>query len=347
MIIDIHGHVTAPPELEQWKKKLLDGGKDPAPTFSDDQIDAALNRPWFGGGSHLARLEAAKTDVQFVSARPASLVHADGNMYANEAFCAAVNDTIYRQTQLHPDTFKGIANLPQQQGVSPKNCIPEMERCINELGFVGILLNPDPEGGRGERSPGLRDPYWYPIYEKLCEMDVPGIVHSSKSCLERENTGIHFIVEETIAVGSLLVGLGEDGHNPIMPTHPKVFDDFPTLKLIVVHGGGAIPFQIGRYIAGSLGHGQQKHGEPFEESIKRLYYDTAVYTKDALELLIKTMGSDRLMFGTENPGSGSGFNPKTGREMDDIAPLINSIEWLTEEDKSRIFETNAKAVFKV
>lgn len=341
MIIDVHGHVTAPNELEKWKERLLDGERADI-EITDEQIEAALNRSWFGGKSHLGRLEEAGTDVQLISPRPASCPHWSRSDYPIRRFIEQTNDVIARQCQLHPNLFRGIAGLPQRAGVSPKSCVEELERCVKELGFVGVMINPDPEGGVGERTPGLRDEYWYPIYEKLIELDVPGVVHSCRSCSRRETSSVHFIVEETIAVASLLEGLGEhtDSH---LPPSPKVFDDFPTIRLMVVHGGGAIPYQIGRFMARPYRSG----GEKFEESIRRLYYDTCVYTKDALELLIKAVGPDRCMFGTENPGSGSSPDPRTGREMDDLAPIIESIEWLSADDKQRLFEDNARAFFKL
>jgi predicted TIM-barrel fold metal-dependent hydrolase len=81
--------------------------------------------------------------------------------------------------------------------------------------------------------------------------------------------------------------------------------------------------------------------------MRKLYYDTVLYTDDALRLLIKTVGVDRCLFGTECPGTGSALDPESGRSMDDIRPLIDNIEWLSEEDKQKIFCDNAKKIFKL
>ena len=83
--------------------------------------------------------------------------------------------------KLFPDNFIGAAMLPQSPGVDPKTCIPELERCVKEFGFVGINLNPDPSGGWWT-SPPLTDRHWYPIYEKMVENDIPAMVHVSTSC---------------------------------------------------------------------------------------------------------------------------------------------------------------------
>ena len=83
----------------------------------------------------------------------------------------------------------------------------------------------------------------------------------------------------------------------------------------------------------------------FDEQMKKFYYDTVLYNQESLDFLFKMVGTDRCLFGTENPGTGSYKDPKTGRMLDDIKPLIEGIDWLTEQDKKNIFEDNAKKVF--
>jgi len=83
----------------------------------------------------------------------------------------------------------------------------------------------------------------------------------------------------------------------------------------------------------------------FDTALKQLYFDAVLYNPEALSLLFHTVGTDRAMFGTENPGSGTAIDPATGAQLDDLAPVINSIEWLTDQDKKNIFEDNQKKVF--
>jgi OH-DDVA meta-cleavage compound hydrolase len=125
----------------------------------------------------------------------------------------------------------------------------------------------------------------------------------------------------------------------------KVFQAFPTLKIVVSHGGGAIPYQFGRFQAPSLRPGRAL--ETFHDSLRRLYFDTVLYSEEALRLLIKTVGADRCIFGAERPGVGTIKDPKTGRWLDDIAPYIEGFDWLSAEDKTAIFSGNAKKVFKL
>ena len=86
-------------------------------------------------------------------------------------------------------------------------------------------------------------------------------------------------------------------------------------------------------------------GESFDDSMRRLYYDTVLYDGEAMELLIKVVGSDRVLFGTDKPANGSVKDPVTNRVLNDVKPLINQIEWLNDEDKSAIFEGNARKLY--
>ena len=245
-------------------------------------------------------------------------------------FHEEVNNIIYRETQLYPDRFVGIAGIPTVGGEPLDIAIAELERCVKELNFKGCLLNPDPYENSGEHPPAMGDAYWYPLYEKLCELDVVAHIHGTGSRSEREPYSLRFINEETTAVYGLV--------------NSNVLKDFPSLKIVVSHGGGAIPYQLGRFQAGSM---RRKEGDRFIDGMKKLYFDTVLYTKDAIELLLKTVGPENALFGAECPGVGSKVNPETGREMDDIQPYFHEIEWLSDEDRENIFCNNAKRIFKL
>ncbi len=335
MIIDIHAHVSAPAELYAFQANLLasrGGNRRSRPKMDDQKIEEALQ-------PHLKFLQEAGTDMQLLSPRPYTMMHHEKPEKIVHWYIEACNDLIYRQCQMHPNTFKGVAGLPQCVGAPIKNALPELERCVKELGFVGCLVNPDP-GARGDDStPAMGDEYWYPLYEKLVELDVPCMIHSSTCLLERLSYTLHFINEESIAVISLL--------------NSKVFEDFPKLKIVVAHGGGAIPYQMGRFMAARYTSRRAKDrkavdaSQYFENVAKKLYYDTCLYTHEGLELLFKVMGADNCCFGTESPGAGSAVNPRTGRAMDDIRPIIEGFEFLTETDRQKIFEGNARKLYKI
>ena len=85
--------------------------------------------------------------------------------------------------------------------------------------------------------------------------------------------------------------------------------------------------------------------ETFDETLKRFWFDTVLHNKLSLELLFDVVGSERCLFGTERPGSGSGVDPVTNRPYDDLKPVIESIAALTDADKEAIFEGNARSLF--
>lgn len=325
MIIDIHGHTVAPPEVYQFQANLLASRGypfDKYPQLSDELIEKYLQKS-------VNLLKSVGTDLQLISPRPFHAMHSIQPAGIVHKWTTFVNDIIARQVKLHPECFRGVAGLPQSPGADIRDCIPELKRSIQELGFVGVQLNPDPMEGNFPTPPGLGDEYWYPLYEALVELDVPVLVHSASCCSPRESYTLHFINEESIAIMSLL--------------DSNVFNDFPNLKVVISHTGGAIPFHMGRFRAWRHRTG----GEDFDAAIKKLYFDTVNYSKDSLELAFKVLGTDNMMFGTENPGTGSVVDPKTGRTFDDLKPVIDSIEFLSAEDRKKIYEDNAKRLYKL
>ena len=138
---------------------------------------------------------------------------------------------IHRVTQLFPDNFIGVCQLPQNPVTPIANAIAELERCVNELGFVGCNLNPDPSGGMWTGVP-LTDRAWYPFFEKMVELDVPAMIHVSGSCNPNFHmTGAHYINADTTAFMQFLQG--------------DLFADFPDLRLIIPHGGGCCALSLG------------------------------------------------------------------------------------------------------
>lgn len=331
MIIDVHGHLCASPKLYAWFTLLLASRATygtPPPPISDDEMLALPETK-----RNLDALDQAGTDVQLISPRPFTMFQAEKPGRIAHRWTEGVNNYIAQFCRVLPDRFAGIAGLPQPAGEPVSTSLPELERCINELGMVGCLLNPDP--GEGDnKTPDLGNEYWYPLYEKLCALDVPAHVHSTGNQHGRGTYSTHFIDEESLAVLSLV--------------NSRVFLDFPKLKIIVSHGGGSIPYQVGRWRAERLHPVMAKNiplKESFDESLRRVYYDTVIHSRDSVAMLAKVAGSDRVVFGTENPGSGTAPNPETGRSFDDIKFLIDSIDTLTDTDRHAIYEGNAKRLF--
>jgi predicted TIM-barrel fold metal-dependent hydrolase len=332
MIIDVHGHMSAPSDFYAWKAGLLahrgsHGGKPPV--ITDDALRASYFAPNhnFGDISHMQHLDDAGIDLQMLSPRPYQMMHSERPAKLVEWFTAEANNLIHRATELFPGRFAGIAGLPQSPDLDPAQWVGELRRTVTELGFVGAMLNSDPYEGT-QTPPALGERYWYPVYEALCELDVPVLLHSA-GCKPpaREPYSLHFIQEETIAVWSLV--------------NSDVLKDFPDLKVIVSHGGGAIPYQVGRFLPSVV-----RTGVSYIDKLRKLYFDSCLYTQEGLELLFKVVGTDRVLFGSEKPGTGSQIDPSTGRWFDDIHLLIDDIEWLPADEREAVMSGNAKKLFK-
>jgi 4-oxalmesaconate hydratase len=251
-VIDCHGHyTTAPKPLDEYRKRQIAALKDPgqAPArdmlkFSDDEMRASVQ-------SQLKFQSERGTDVTIFSPRAAGMSHHIGTAAVSLDWSQVCNDLIHRVCTLYPNNFIGVCQLPQSPGVRPDNCIGELERCVKELGFVGCNLNPDPSGGYWT-DPPLTDRWWYPIYEKLVELDVPAMVHVSASANPNfHHTGAHYINGDTTAFMQFLTS--------------DLFKDFPTLRMIIPHGGGAAPYHWGRY----RGLAQDMKRPPLEPLLRR------------------------------------------------------------------------------
>lgn len=328
IVIDAHAHLVTPDSLyaNGMISLAAQGGHGRIPLkVSEDDLQACLRR-------NLAVMDSVGTDVQLLSPRPFTLLHSRGPRAFVEAWAAANNDVIARTVALAPARFAGVAALPQMPDEPVSIAFDELERCA-ALGFVGVLINPDPSEGTA-LTPRLDDEYWYPLYEQLVRLDMPALIHGAGCYDQRAYYYEHFASEETLAVTAL--------------ARSTVFRAFPGLKIIIAHAGGSVPFQIGRWraqFAGLKELGKTDESESFDTRVRRLYFDTCVYTASALEMLFTEIGWERCLFGTEKPGSGSAVDPKTGRDYDDIRPTIEGLACLDDRAKHAIFEGNARTLF--
>ncbi len=328
MIIDCHGHyTTAPKQHEAWRKEHLAAKGDlskcsPYPVITDDEIRQSV----LNGQIRVQRERG--TDLTIFSPRASGMAHHETPGEGNVLWSTICNDMIHRIVTLFPKNFVGVCQLPQSPGVPVANCIAELERCVNELGFVGCNLNPDPSGGNWTGLP-LTDREWYPIYEKMVELDVPAMVHVSSSCnCNFHATGAHYINGDTTAFMQFLTS--------------DLFRDFPTLKFIIPHGGGAAPYHWGRYrgLAQDMGKGLLT-----EHLLNNVFFDTCVYHQPGTDLLAKVIPVKNILFASEVIGAVRGIDPETGFYYDDTKRYIDGVPWLSDADRYQIFEGNARTVY--
>jgi 4-oxalmesaconate hydratase len=327
MIIDCHGHYTTAPEAHNlWRKAQVsayDAGEPWAayPVISDDEIIETIE------ANQLRLIRERGADLTIFSPRASAMEHHVGDEAVSTSWSRACNDLIARVVGLFPEAFIGVCQLPQSPGAPVEHAVAELERCVNELGFVGLNLNPDPSGGRWETLP-LTDRSWYPLYEKMVELDVPAMIHVSSSCNPNFHaTGAHYMNADTTAFMQLLQG--------------DLFTDFPTLRFVIPHGGGAVPYHWGRY----RGLADMLHQPPLATHLmKNVYFDTCVYHQPGIDLLMEVIDVDNVLFGSEMLGAVRGIDPQTGYFFDDTKRYVDAAA-LNPREREMVFSGNARRVY--
>ncbi|MDH4059463.1 MAG: amidohydrolase [Aquincola sp.] len=330
MIIDIHGHyTTAPKALEAWRNAQIAGIKDPAARpkvadlkISDDEIRETIET------NQLKLMRQRGSDLTVFSPRASFMAHHIGDFEVSSTWAAICNELCYRVSQLFPQSFIPAAMLPQSPGVAPETCIPELVKCVEQYGNVAINLNPDPSGGHWT-SPPLTDRWWYPIYEKMVVYDIPAMIHVSTSCNACfHTTGAHYINADTTAFMQLIQG--------------DLFKDFPTLRFVIPHGGGAAPYHWGRY----RGLAQEMNKPLLKDHLlKNVFFDTCVYHQPGIDVLTKVVPVENILFASEMIGAVRGIDPETGFNYDDTKRYIDASTRLTAAQKAMVFEGNARRVY--
>ncbi|MCC6435020.1 MAG: amidohydrolase [Acidimicrobiales bacterium] len=330
MIIDCHGHfTTAPKALEDWRTRQVAAIGNPADApqaselrISDDELREAIET------NQLRLMRERGSDLTIFSPRASFMAHHLGDVAVSSTWASICNELCHRVARLFPEHFVGAAMLPQSPGADPAGCIPELRRCVEEYGFVGVNLNPDPSGGHWS-SPPLTDEHWFPLYEVLVEIDVPAMVHVSTSCNPAfHTTGAHYLNADTTAVMQCIAG--------------DLFSRFPTLRFVIPHGGGAVPYHWGRF----RGLAQELHKPTLDRHILgNIFFDTCVYHQPGLNLLLEVMPAENVLFASEMIGAVRGIDPTTGFNYDDTKRYVEATPHLDDAGRRAVYEGNARRVY--
>jgi 4-oxalmesaconate hydratase len=327
VIIDCHGHyTTAPAAHTAWRDQQVRAWEagvrpDPYPVISDDEIRESVET------SQLRLMDERGVDLTVFSPRASAMAHHVGDATVSLDWARRCNDLIARVVGLYPDRFIGVCQLPQSPGEPIEGSVAELRRCVEELGFVGANLNPDPSGGHWD-SPPLTDTSWYPFYEAMVELDVPAMVHVSASAVPAFHaTGAYYVNADTTAFMQLLQG--------------HLFADLPGLRLVIPHGGGAVPYHWGRYrgLADMLGQ------PPVQTTVMgNVFFDTCVYHQPGIDLLLDVIDTGNVLFGSEMVGAVRGIDPETGHHFDDTRRYIEASA-LTDSARAAVYEENVRRVY--
>jgi aminocarboxymuconate-semialdehyde decarboxylase len=283
------------------------------------EIAGTPYRPFPRGGFDIehrfADMDAAEVDVQVLSATPQTYLYNEEAALAQT--CSIIqNDQIAKLTAAHPDRFLGIATLPMQ---APELAAAELRRAVRTLGLRGAMI------GSNVMGRNLDHPELEPLWAAAAELEALLLIHPvNVGAADRLrsyylNNLIGNPLDTTIAAACLVFG-------GVLERHPK-------LKVCLVHGGGFVPYQAGRWA-----HGWHVRPEPKvnlkqspEPWIERFYYDTILHSKDSLEFLIGSAGPKRVMLGSDYP-----YDMGTGECVRQVRALS-----IPEADKATVLSTQA------
>ncbi|MFP5486826.1 MAG: amidohydrolase family protein [Acidimicrobiia bacterium] len=331
-VIDCHGHyTTAPQQLGEYRDAQLAAvADDPGRVgvrgsidISDDELRESLE-------PNQLRLQRERgIDLALLSPRASWMGHHLGNAHTSRFWTEHCNDLIRRICDLYPANFAPVCQLPQtpvDPEASIRNSVAELRRCVEELGFVGCNLNPDPSGGMWN-GPTLAARTFWPLYEAMCELDVPAMIHVSATCNPHFHaTGSHYLGADTTAFVQALTS--------------GIFRDFPAMRWVIPHGGGAVPYHWGRF----KGLAEENGWQPLDELMSNVFFDTCVYHQPGIDLLVRVVPTTNVLFASEMVGAVKGRDPDTGEFYDDTKRYVDRAD-LTDEQRTMIFETNVQRVY--
>jgi len=224
-----------------------------------------------------------------------------------------------------PIPFIGVDNS-QSPGVALDGSIEELERCVLELGFVGCNLNPDPSGGMWS-GPPLTDRYWYPIYEKMIELDVPAMIHVSSSC-NRTSTPPAPTTSTPIPPRSCNSSRAISRRlSDVALRHP------PRWRRRAV--------SLGRY----RGLADMLDKAPLSEHVMgNVYFDTCVYHQPGIDLLFEVIERKNILFGSEMLRCGARRRPRDRPPLDDTKRYVDALG-LNGDQLAEVYEGNARRVY--
>jgi aminocarboxymuconate-semialdehyde decarboxylase len=323
--VDIHAHIAVP-EAHAYVAPHLDVGQIAMVKYSSDETRMVNQRQDQDRAStmvdlddRLKVLDKLGIDIQVVAPPPFQCyytVDAEHGVKANRM----VNDGIAAFVARRPDRFAGLGTLAMQD---PASAPAELERCVRELGLKGVELLTNVNGRE------LSSPEYEPVFAKAEELGALVMIHPNGFTGGERFTRFYFSnvignpLETTVALHYLIF----DG---VLERHPK-------LKLLAVHGGGYLPAYSGR-IDHAWGARKDSNGglpKPPTEYLRRVYFDSVVFTPHQLEYLVNTYGADHIVMGTDYPYDMADYDP---------VQHVLSVESFDDETRAKVAGGTAAAL---
>ena len=297
--IDMHAHVAIP-QAAAFVSPHLDMATVPLAHFANDETRALSQKQEqdirariTGYDERLGDLDAMGIDMQLVMPPPIQCYY---TVPLDIAVAAArmINDGLAEYVGRKPDRFVALGTVPLLDGGEAAR---ELERCMKSLGMKGAEILTNVAGKE------LSDPEYASFWKKAEELGALVVIHPNGFTEGRRLARFYFNnvignpLETTIALHYLIF----DG---VLARHPK-------LKILAVHGGGYLPAYSGRidhaWGARSDAHGTLPH--PPTSYLKKIYFDTVVFTPHQLAELVRVFGADHIVMGTDYPFDMAEFDP--------------------------------------
>jgi 4-oxalmesaconate hydratase len=326
MIIDAHQHfvrLAKHPKVEGFRTAQLAGQiADAPPEIGDAEIVQSIE-------AVRKLMDARKIDMAFASPRAKAMATHDGSVEQNGVWADLNNSLVVRAAKLNPGRFAPVGMLGQHPSCPSERAARQIERWAGE-GMVAFNLDPDGTGGRWANQP-FTGKHNYPIFEAAQACDVPLILHGSESINPNfPHTAVQYLIADITGFVQLMMA-------------KALFTDFPRLRFVVPHGGGALPCQIARWRAIAKYNGWAGPDEVLGTG--RVFVDTCIYNQLNMRMLFEAVPLDNIVFGSECDGAFPGIvNPETNDHFDNTRLYVDGAS-LGAADKERIFSGNAKRVY--
>jgi len=298
LTVDLHSHLGVPSAAE-FVRPHLAADASPLVRFANAETKA-LNQKQEADivaraslEQRLADLDAMGLDMQVIKPPPPQCYYA---VPIDIAVAAArmINDGIAEFVARKPDRFKGFGTVPMPDGNEAAN---ELERCITKLGFKGVQILTNVNGEE------LSNPAFAPFWKAAEALGALIVIHPNGFSDARRLSRFYFnnVIGNPLETSIALHYLIFDG---VLERHPQ-------LKILAVHGGGYLPSYAGR-IDHAWGARSDSHADlplPPSTYLKRLYFDTIVFTPHQLRELVRLYGADHILMGTDYPFDMADYDP--------------------------------------
>ena len=288
--IDVHSHVIPETILQAMREnrdlyKTEIKGQGDKLKFVRGKVEFDLVPEFYNADAKVESMDRKGIDISVISPGPQAFFYGLG---ADQALKTAhiVNEGVAQMAAARPDRLRGMATLPMQH---PDAAIVELERVVKEYGFKAVEL------GTAIGNEELADPKFRPVLRRIQELKVVLFAHPNTQgsagrldCYYLTNL-IGNPLDTTIMVGKLMFS--------------GALDELPEIKILLAHGGGFLPYQIGRFEHGSKVRPDTRavtSTSPLE-MFRRFYFDALTHSPQAIRHLIDTVGSDHVMIGTDSP----------------------------------------------